>query len=311
MAEAIGGEATDDVSLLVILVDTNPAFWASQRCSSSGKSTSCTGPLELQSFFQQVSVFINSHHLLHHLNQLAVIATGYRHCKFLYHTRAQGPGLKKNGPSQKSQTPTEYIAEQLDEFCRDEGESLGSHVGQAGEEPASLLSASLSMALTYVMKVLKGAPPQPRPRILCLHGSPDASQQYVAVMNAIFSAQRSSVPIDTCMLGGQDSAFLQQAAFLSGGVYLKPPRPEGLLQYLLMVYATDLHSRRFLQLPRPAGVDFRASCFCHKKAIDLGFVCSVCLSIFCKHCKMCSTCGATFASKAQGTQSGVGLKKKA
>lgn len=32
-------------------------------------------------------------------------------------------------------------------------------------------------------------------------------------------------------------------------------------------------------------------CFCHKKTIDMGYVCSVCLSIFCKHHKKCSTCG--------------------
>lgn len=32
-------------------------------------------------------------------------------------------------------------------------------------------------------------------------------------------------------------------------------------------------------------------CFCHKKTIDMGYICSVCLSIFCKHHKKCSTCG--------------------
>lgn len=32
-------------------------------------------------------------------------------------------------------------------------------------------------------------------------------------------------------------------------------------------------------------------CFCHKNTIDMGYICSVCLSIFCKHHKKCSTCG--------------------
>ena len=35
---------------------------------------------------------------------------------------------------------------------------------------------------------------------------------------------------------GTPSAFLQQAAHLTGGVYLCPARPAGLLQYLLMVW---------------------------------------------------------------------------
>ncbi|KAK4595500.1 hypothetical protein RGQ29_013821 [Quercus rubra] len=36
----------------------------------------------------------------------------------------------------------------------------------------------------------------------------------------------------------------------------------------------------------------RLRCFCHKKTIDMGYICSVCLSIFCKHHKKCSTCGS-------------------
>ena len=33
--------------------------------------------------------------------------------------------------------------------------------------------------------------------------------------------------------------------------------------------------RQSLALPHAADVDFRASCFCHKRLIDMGFVCSV------------------------------------
>jgi len=47
-------------------------------------------------------------------------------------------------------------------------------------------------------------------------------------------AQRSDVVVDACVVGGADSAFLQQAAHLTGGLYLRPPRPGGLLQTLLV-----------------------------------------------------------------------------
>jgi hypothetical protein len=103
-----------------------------------------------------------------------------------------------------------------------------------------------------------------------------------------------------------DYALVGQASHITGGIYMKPPQPEGLFQYLTvghmqafvlsikfywyskcrsflahsaifslmgsfakraehnvgrvqMVFATDLYSRQFLQLPRSAGVDFRAS----------------------------------------------------
>ncbi|KAK4572867.1 hypothetical protein RGQ29_031032 [Quercus rubra] len=135
-------------------------------------------------------------------------------------------------------------------------------------------------------------------QILCVRGSSDGPEQYVAIMNSIFSAQRSMVPIDSCYIGSNNSAFLQQASFITGGVYQKPQQLDGLFQYLSTVFATDLHSRTFLQLPKSVGVDFCASCFCHKKTIDMGYICSICLSIFYKHHKKCSTCGCGFGHHA-------------
>lgn len=46
--------------------------------------------------------------------------------------------------------------------------------------------------------------------------------------------QRHGVVIETCMVGASDSAFLQQAAHITGGLYLRPRRTGALLQYLLV-----------------------------------------------------------------------------
>ncbi len=64
-------------------------------------------------------------------------------------------------------------------------------------------------------------------------------------------AQRSDVVVDACVVGGADSAFLQQAAHLTGGLYLRPPRPGGLLQTLLVRRAAPGGAPR-LQHPAPA-----------------------------------------------------------
>jgi transcription initiation factor TFIIH subunit 3 len=48
------------------------------------------------------------------------------------------------------------------------------------------------------------------------------------------AVQKSEVAIDACLLGRADSTFLQQAAHLTGGVYLKPKHRGALLQYLLV-----------------------------------------------------------------------------
>ena len=36
--------------------------------------------------------------------------------------------------------------------------------------------------------------------------------------------------------------------------------------------------RKVLAVPTQDRIDFRAACFCHKNIVDVGFVCSVCLS---------------------------------
>ena len=167
-------------------------------------------------------------------------------------------------------------------------------------------------------------------------------------MNAIFSAQADRIPIDACLLGAHESSFLQQArprhisswvasppslrrltpeqaSNLTGGICLRPARPDALLQYLLSVFAVDLFSRRFLTSPMASGVDSRAACFCHKArcsqgavkgavktscrlsllnllqaTIDMGYVCSVCMSIYCAPQQQCHTCGTEFEVGASG-----------
>lgn len=84
--------------------------------------------------------------------------------------------------------------------------------------------------------------------------------------------------LDSCVLSTEDSTFLQQASYITGGIYMKPLRQEGLIQYLLSVFLVEKSLRSLIQLPEQSTVDFRAACFETKKQIDLGFVCSVCLS---------------------------------
>jgi len=118
------------------------------------------------------------------------------------------------------------------------------------------------------------------------------------------------VTIDVCKIYGPDTVFLQQAAHLTGGSYIYLERRDALLQYLLMSFLPPPSMRRMLAVPTQDRIDFRAACFCHKRIVDIGFVCSVCLSIFCQPVPVCSTCRTKFpikslqrlnASRAPGT----------
>ncbi|CAD6959906.1 unnamed protein product, partial [Tilletia laevis] len=137
-----------------------------------------------------------------------------------------------------------------------------------------------------------------------------------------------SILIDVLKLTqGQDVVFLQQAAHLTAGTYLRLDldekgdavpvsssssstrkgaasakqgiKPLSLLQVLMTTFLPSRDLRYFppslsfsstitsdsnssttgiLRLPTLDSVDFRAACFCHRTVVDVGFVCSVCLS---------------------------------
>lgn len=95
-------------------------------------------------------------------------------------------------------------------------------------------------------------------RILIISAGEEQSEGYVSLMNCIFSAQKSvrlrltpqslwspqrviSLPfslqrimIDVCKVSGGEAIFLQQAAHLTGGIYLRAQHSSALLQYLLV-----------------------------------------------------------------------------
>ncbi|PNS14739.1 hypothetical protein CAC42_1761 [Sphaceloma murrayae] len=169
-------------------------------------------------------------------------------------------------------------------------------------------------------------------RILILSVSGDLSSQYIPMMNAIFAAQRMHCPIDILKLAG-DTVFLQQAADATGGIYLNLATPQasilasngnaaasprsraaGLLQYLLQAFLPDPSARQHLYLPgQTNAVDFRAACFCHRRIVDIGFVCSICLSIFCEPLEgdgACLTCGTELGMGNYGRKPVVVRRKK-
>jgi transcription initiation factor TFIIH subunit 3 len=241
----------------------------------------------------QVLVFVNAFLLLSASNRVAVFGVHGDGCHLLYESPELASAPEAGGAADAAGAALLHAAHAPPAEALQTALKALAGAAPDGVAHPSPLSGAVSRALCYIQRCTRGATTL-APRILALHGSPDTPAQYVAMMNAIFSAQAGGVPIDACLLGGGESAFLQQASSLTGGVYLRPARPAALLQYLLSVFAADAGSRRSLALPQPRGVDFRASCFCHKRALDVGYVCSVCLSIFCSLCEECSTCGTPF-----------------
>ncbi|KAI9896414.1 hypothetical protein N3K66_008586 [Trichothecium roseum] len=150
-----------------------------------------------------------------------------------------------------------------------------------------------------------------RARILVLSVSDSEPSQYIPTMNAVFAAAHNGVAVDTLSLCG-DSAFLQQASFNTGGSFITARNPQGLLSYLMFGLIADTEARASLIIPTNDTVDFRAACFCHGNVVDTGFVCSVCLSIFCElpADAECLTCGTTLSLGNYGAKPAVVPRKK-
>ncbi|KAK3706945.1 RNA polymerase II transcription factor B subunit 4 [Vermiconidia calcicola] len=212
--------------------------------------------------------------------------------------------------------------------------------------PSTMIAGALTLALTYLSKQIQALPSamtsaqfnysdatavaggnelsadgsrnQPSmdlsSRILILSVSGDLANQYIPIMNSIFACQRLTIPIDILKLAG-DTVFLQQAADATGGIYMALDNNSraGFLQYLMFAYLADQAGREHLIMPGEGeGVDFRAACFCHRRIVDIGFVCSICLSIFCEPLQdnLCLTCGSHLSMGNYGQKPVVVPKRK-
>ncbi|EKC98819.1 hypothetical protein A1Q2_06922 [Trichosporon asahii var. asahii CBS 8904] len=126
-------------------------------------------------------------------------------------------------------------------------------------------------------------------------GGGGGQRGYVGLMNCVFAGQKAKVAIDVLTLPPESTMtappiFLQQAAYLTEGIYWRWNGRGGLLQYLHSMYLPppSLRNKPFTVPPQDA-VDFRAVCFCHHDVVDVGFVC-----IFCEVKPICSMCKTKF-----------------
>mmetsp|Transcript_49179 Transcript_49179/g.96412 ORF Transcript_49179/g.96412 Transcript_49179/m.96412 type:complete len:294 (+) Transcript_49179:73-954(+) len=274
----------DEFQVLAVIIDTFTPFWAQQ----SEKSQANADTLNYSKFCENLLVFINSFLVLNRGNAVAVISANESSASFVF------PDPKAKQTPQNFNEISKVIKENLRLAVSVPTSSPASPV-----LPGSLMAGALSTALCYIEKQKRHCAALNRScsaRILALPCSPDLTPQYVHVMNTIFFAQKQNILVDACPVGPHESLFWQQAAHLTGGIYYKPPSADlqGLLQHLLVVFLSGSSTRGMLVLPTQTTVDYRATCFCHKKVVDKGHVCPVCLSIFCLPKLECSSCKVRF-----------------
>ncbi|KAK7588237.1 hypothetical protein V9T40_005482 [Parthenolecanium corni] len=280
-------------SLLIVIVDT-----------SLTHDVVCDNKLRVPEYLDAITVFVNCHTMLKPTNKVAVIAVDTIDCKFVY------PDESIDLSSLRQTSGQCEIFSQVEHILRINISNFMSQNAKneiVNTEP--LIGAACAKSLCYISRLIREADAGEtlNSRILIITGSDNECDKYVRFMNIIFTAQKLNITIDVCSLE-HDIALLQQACDITEGIFFKVPNLSALLQYLLWIFLPDPSVRKKLVVPPPNRVDYRPLCFCHRELIDIGYVCSVCLSIFCKFTPICTTCEVVF--KMPAALPGKAKKKK-
>lgn len=275
-----------NIDLLVVILDANPVWW--------GQAASKNPEMPFTTWVDSLMLFLNTFLMGGTHNKVAVIATHAKHNRYVYpkstHNEALddssvGEGGKYEGFGRMEKTIRQELHDLILNDCTSELSA------------DCILTGALSMALCYVSRISKELKPTEKlsSRILAIKGSKDNSTQYMNFMSIVFTAQKMGVKIDACILDN-DSTLLKQATDHLDGIYLKLPQLTGTLEYLLYLYLPNASTHPGFSLPPSRPLGHKAACFCHRKLINQGFICSVCLSIFCMYTPFCPTCHSTFKS---------------
>ncbi|KAI0140478.1 TFIIH subunit Tfb4/p34 [Xylariaceae sp. FL1272] len=330
------GFASQTPSLLTIIIDTNPRAWALLH-----------DLLPISKAIANILVFVNAHLAFGNENQVAVLAAHTNRAVWLYPTSNDPDPPDRNGDVEMAGVEDSGAgghqlgtsANKYPQFAQIETSILTSlktlidAASPSDLSPTTLISGALTMALSYIHKTsLSFSPPKTsadpanpttapstkptapnlHARILVLSVSSSAASQYIPTMNAVFAASHSGIPIDVLSLHSTPT-FLQQASFITQGTYLSCcENPRGILSYLMFGFLPDNSARQSLVTPTQAIIDFKAACFCHRRTVDRGFVCSICLSIFCEipENAECLTCGTKLALGNYGGKPAVVPRRK-
>ena len=301
----LGASGEDDLpSALIIILDMSPGGWE--------RSVQAGGPSAVDAV-ESLLTFVRSFFLLNGGNSVIVIATHPRGSEYLYQSPVHaGPSAQVAGALEMDSFDQSLHAAIVALAQRLKAEPADAAGG--GGDGAPHLSAALAMAACASHRMGSDVVRRTLPRVLVLSATTDLPSQYIPVMNCIFSFQKAEVLVDSLVVAPGDCALLQQAADITDGVYLRPELSSlqskgAIVAWFMSCFLADRHTRfiqrgseektTFLRLPRPQSVDYRASCFKTGQPIQVGFVCSVCLSIFAdQKFSLCPMCDSKIASNA-------------
>ena len=254
----------------VFLLDVTPEYW----CSST--------QMHLRTVFETILFSIRSISLQSpgfRQAPVALIACYPDQCEYLL------SGLPNEQAIQKA--ATQFSA----------GLACRALNGLSGE---SKIGMGLSMAVCFISKQGKMRESSERGRVAVFETSTrsfDFSKQSVEISNCGWAALVGNTAIDVVSLGGHEAAtVLQQVSLKTGGTqipYGLANSPGRLLQSLFFTVACPAEGLMKVKQTKLDTLHMGAVCVCHVAPLERGYVCSVCLAVYCSEdASACTVCGS-------------------
>jgi transcription initiation factor TFIIH subunit 3 len=238
-------DADEPPSHLQVILETHPTPYATS--------------ISLPTLLSTLLLLINAHLSLSHQNTASFIASAPHVAKFLY-PESPADSVVHAPPLLDPQNNSMYRAFGIIKTAvtRNIRHLLAQQYATKSAVSGTQLAGALSLGLTYINRLHVNQPLlPPSARILIISTSADHKGQYIPIMNAIFAAQKTRIPIDVIRIGTEEessgSTFLQQASYTTNGVYTKLDAGQvrsSLPQYLLQLYAADQATRSQLVFPK-------------------------------------------------------------
>ncbi|ANQ09079.1 Uncharacterized protein PCOAH_00033660 [Plasmodium coatneyi] len=261
---------------LILVVDVNFMIWCEGLKIKFDKNNVKT--LSLAEFLKSTFHFVRFYCLMSNAERICIIATSLRSCRILYENYVS---YAKNNLTEKDYCEEAY--NKLIEFIRQ---------NKTEKMMESSLSSALAVALCYNHRIvnmyenMKG-------RIFLLDISNETyvyTNQYTQLMNIAYNAKRNDIIIDVFSLNYKIQ-LLEQICNITNGLYIDSSIffnvnctdniEDVLTQTMIFWFLPSNNTRKYFSNTYLNDDTNIAVCSCHNKQVDIAYICSCCLAIYC------------------------------
>ncbi|KAI4837187.1 RNA polymerase II transcription factor B subunit 4 [Plasmodium brasilianum] len=281
---------------LILVIDVNFLIWCEGLKIKFDKNN--IKILKLSEFFKCVFQFIRFYCLMNSSERICIIATCSENCKIIYENYIS---YAKNNLSEN-------------DYCNNAYDNLINYINdnECDKMTESNLSAALAVALCYNNRICNIYEHiNTRIFLLDISRSHFYTNQYTQLMNIAYNAKRNNIIIDVFSLNDK-TQILEQICNITNGLYIdnniflnvncNDNIEDILTQTIIFWFLPSNNSRKYFSNTYLNEDTNIAVCSCHNKQVDIAYICSCCLAIYCsakdikteKDRTSCSLCKTRF-----------------